>query len=723
MSRDISAWLKEGVAHLLAGGTVEQVLGQAQQLPSAAQEELRALLQTAAQLLRVREFSLPPPQARVANRARFLSEAFRLHEESLQAPPKTSLSQALRRWIGRVPTVRMPTRVGRAALAVLLVVVLLLGAGGGAVSAAAGSLPGSPLYPLKLAVEDTRLLVNPSRPSRTVLYLRFVEERTDEMLRLSAAGRSVDEAVVTRMTRQFQAAVQTAATVAAFESARLGTALLKQVIAAGAQQERILLEASVQAPASAQSGLAAGAAAARETAYQAQQALDSLGVEPAAPTPTAVISVPTGTPTPLPAPSATALPDTPTPTSIAALPTTTATPSATLTGTPTMTSTRTAVPTVTRTRTATRTRTPTRTLTPTGTATLTRTRTPTMTLSVTRTRTPTATLTGTPTTTVTSTLTPTTTGTPATATPTPSPTLLNFQVHLYDQPDPVPASYRIHYTACVVNSGAVTLTNAVLVVHWSPGDCVSLPPENLTEVTFLIGTLDPASSICESFDLETSLALPCVGATVTAEAVLTCDQGTARDQATTTIAPRPTPTPTVTLTPAVTFGITVEDQPDPVPASYNIHYDICVTNYTGAALNHVVIVDQWSPRDCVYLPPDNPLEARWDIGTITPHGRHCVQLSLSTSVICPGTIVTNEAVATCDEGTARGQTTTTIGPPPTPTPTATPTDTPTPTPTFTPSPTATQTPAPTPTATEVPTETPLPTDTATPEQTLTVPSP
>jgi hypothetical protein len=728
MIRDMVALLQEGIAHLLAGETAEQVLAQpqSQQLSLADQQELRALLDTAARLLQVRQISVPLPQAKVANRARFLGEAFRLHEEILRAPARASLSGMLRRWVTRLPTARMPLQLGRAVLAAVLVVVLLLAAGGGAVSAAAGSLPGSPLYPLKLAVEDTRLLVTSSRPSRARLYLRFAEERTDEMLRLSAAGRPVDEAVVTRMARQFQAAVRTAAAVAASDGATMGAELLKQVIQTGTQQERILLEASAQAAASAQPALAAGAAAARQTADQAQQALDSLGVGPAAPTPTptatAVVVVPTESATPRPTlsatlppviPSPTALPDTPTLTSAPATPIATATLTATSTGTPTATSTGTPSPTVMSNPTATRTRTPTRTATrtptPTRTATLTRTPTPSATLTRTRTATPTATVTQTPTATATSTLSPTATGTPATETPTPSPVPLNFHVHLYDQPDPVPASYRIHYTACAVNDSAVPLTHAVLVVSWSPGDCAFLPPGNSTVVTYTIGTLNPGGSACQVFDLDTSLI--CAGTTVNAEAVLTCDQGTARDQTTTLIGPVPTPTRTITPTPAVSLGVNKWDFPDPVPAGHTVHYVICVTNYSDAALTNMVIVDTWSPRDCVYLPPDNPLEARWELGTLNAHDQRCVYLDLNTFVICAGNVVTNEVVATCDQGTARDQTTTTIGPPPTATVTSTIT------PTNTPLPTPTDTPVPTPT--ETPTATSIPTDTETPEPSLT----
>jgi hypothetical protein len=731
MRRDVTALLQEGIARLLAGGTIENVLlqPQVQQLPPGSQQELRDLLDTATQLLQARQLSVPPPQAKVANRARFLGEGFRLREQSLRAPSKASAGDLLRRWVLRLRTVPVPRQFGRAVAAAMLVVVLLLAAGGGAVRAAAGSLPGSPLYPLKLAVEDTRLFVTSSRPSRTRLYLRFVQERTDEMLRLTAAGRPVDEALVMRMTRQFRAAVQAAATVAAFENPPLGSELLRQAIETGNEQEQILLQASAEAPAEAQPILAAGAAAARETAYQAQQALDSLGPESARPTPTPTLPADTAVPaesltslavlSATPPPTAghpTSLSETPTATPTASLSAETAVAAGAETGTPTTTRTMTPRPTYTfigtATRTYTPTRTPTRTATgtptPTRSATLTRTPTPTRTLTGTRTATRTVTPTHTPTGIVTSTLSPTPTETAGTETPTLSPTPLNFSVDLNDQPDPVPASYRIHYTVCAANGSAVPLTHAVIVVHWSPAECAFLPPGNSSEVTYVIGTVNPGDNICRTFDLDTSSI--CVGTTVTAEAVLTCDQGTTRDQTTTLIGPVPSPTPTITLTPAVSIGITNYDHPDPVPAGYTIHYDICVTNFRDTTLTNVVIVSQWSPHDCAYLPPDNPPEARWELGTLSPHQQYCVLLSLNTSVICAGTIVTNQAVATCDQGTASDQTTTTIGPPPTPTATNTPT------PTFTPVPTPTHTPFPTPT--EVPTATPQPTETGTPELAL-----
>ncbi|MBC7262111.1 MAG: hypothetical protein H5T63_08860 [Chloroflexi bacterium] len=135
-----------------------------------------------------------------------------------------------------------------------------------------------------------------------------------------------------------------------------------------------------------------------------------------------------------------------------------------------------------------------------------------------------------------------------------------------------------------------------------------------------------------------------------------------------------------------------------------------------APLTNVVLVDRWWPRDCVYLVPDNPAQVTWNLGTVNAHARRCVQLELNTYSICVGNTVTNEAVMTCDQGTARAEQTTTIGSPPTATPTPTATVEPTVTPTPTPLPTET----PTATLTQVPMETPSTTPEFTPTPTLTL---
>ena len=160
--------------------------------------------------------------------------------------------------------------------------------------------------------------------------------------------------------------------------------------------------------------------------------------------------------------------------------------------------------------------------------------------------------------------------------------------------------------------------------------------------------------------------------------------------------------PEPTRTPLIEFRITKADRGDPVPASYRIHYEICIINDGDVPLTNVVVLDRWSPISRAYLPPNNPPEKLWNIGTVEAHERRCLQFSLNTYSTAGGSTVTNRVVMTCDQGTAEASETTHVGP------------TPAITSTLTLTPTLTVTLVVTPTNTHTASETPTPTNTATP---------
>nr|MBC7245598.1 hypothetical protein [Chloroflexota bacterium] len=665
--------LHKGIDHLLAGGTVEEYLGQAEvsRLPASSREELLSLLGLATVLLQLRQVPIPAPQAKAANRARFLGEAVRLKEERRVQPL----------WL----RLRLPERIGRGLLGAALAVILVLAIGSGVANAAANSLPGSSLYPLKLVIEDARLVFAFSHPTRTQLYLHFASERTKEMAHLAAAGRPVHESIVMRMAEEWQGAVHAAAASGMPQAHEL----LQKVIETSDKQKEVLRQASMQAAPEGQVLLEQAIAVTEQASRQAQAALQSLVAPEVVPTLTVTGIDATCTPTAMatpttvsgggvPAVAATSAPvggggapastATPAPVSGGGAPTVTATPTAVNAGLP-----------------------PTLAATPTEVSTR---------------------------------FTPAPTATPsaepgATLTPTPS---ISLRIALRDVPDPVPASHRIHYDVYVINDSDVPMTNVVVVVSWSQRDCIYLLPDNAAEKTWTVGTLEAHSTHHIYFAVSTFVI--CAGNTVTMEAVVTCDQGTARATETTSIGPPPTPTPTLTPTPQFIFRVTNTDWPDPVPAGYNVHYDICVVNDGDVPLTNVVLVDRWSPRDCVYLAPDNPEQVTWNIGTVQAHSRYCVHLVLSTFSICAGNNVTNEAIMICDQDTARAEQTTSIGPPPAAiprptlslifTPTALPEGTPTATSTLPPLETVTLTPPPL----ETMTPTPPPLENMTPTPTL-----
>lgn len=651
MNPDLIDLLKDGLLHLRTGGTVKSYLDRPEvsEVPADRLNELRSLLETASAVTSLRELPVPAPRSEASNRARFLSSAATLRERHSRRAPAG---------------VRLWPRLARSTILLMLVLALLLGAGTGVVSVAADSLPGSALYPVKLAVEDARLMLTFGEVRRAELYLRYANERAEEMLELSAAGRPVDQTVVERFSLQMEGAVSAAASVARSNQPGAAMGILEQVIATASEQQQTLAEASIVAPDTIQPALSAGASAAQQSGQLAQQELAELIA--VLPTPTQLAQLPVApTPTPRPAePTATAVPP----------PNPVATKVSVATSTLTAPATTAPVPT----RTVPRSESPTPVAGPSGTSLTPK---PGKTdMNATATPIPASTA-------------PVATATLGDLTATPIRPPAKFRVELRDSADPVPASFRIHYSACVINEGREPLGNTSLRIAWGPSQCAYLPPDYPSELTFAIGSVGAESRACVSFSLNTSVI--CGGTQIVAEAVATCDQGSARESESTTLALPPTPTPTVTRTPIALFNLTLSDQPDPVAAGNALHLEICVVNHGDQALSNIVLEDIWTPRDCVYLPPDNPFRVRWTWKSLAAHSERCVSLTLNSYSTCEGSLVSNRATMTCDQGTASGEELTTVGRPPTATPT------------YTATPTLTESPAASPTLPATTAETPV----------------
>jgi hypothetical protein len=89
--------------------------------------------------------------------------------------------------------------------------------GGGAVVASANSLPDEMLYPVKLAVEDTRLAFSDNGADEALLNMEMAQLRLQEMEQLTAAGVVPDEAVMIRLQTHLHTAARLAADADAVE--------------------------------------------------------------------------------------------------------------------------------------------------------------------------------------------------------------------------------------------------------------------------------------------------------------------------------------------------------------------------------------------------------------------------------------------------------------------------------------------------------------------------
>ena len=179
MSRREAEQFEEKLQRAARGETVE--------------EEWIPLIETAQQATMLAEPPPPPPHQLLLGRQRFLAEAARLRAG--KAKPRIL-------WVPMQRTMRLAA----ALVAVVLVFGLVLGVG----QAVAHSLPGKPLYGLKLAAEEVRLTLTKAPQARTELNLALAEKRLAEIVALLTQGETVDESVARRLEQQLAAALQAA---------------------------------------------------------------------------------------------------------------------------------------------------------------------------------------------------------------------------------------------------------------------------------------------------------------------------------------------------------------------------------------------------------------------------------------------------------------------------------------------------------------------------------
>jgi len=420
-------------------------------------EELKPLLEAAVWFGGQAAVLAPRPGFVAASRSRL--------EKQIAAPPTVTGT-----WMQLFAGLGSGWRIAlQAALVVVMLACLVIG-GSGIAYASQEALPGDPLYPVKLGLEQLELLVTLDPQADLRLHMEFSQLRIEEMQRLLALGRYDDMAIATANYRYHISQALALLRMLAAQYPAQAQALAQEVESAlTAQALRLGALASI-APQEVQAEIEAAEQAAQDGAQQAHEIgegastplpTDVTGEEeepqatetPTAPATATVASFAPHTPTPTPVPSLT---PTPTQTRTPTPPTTTRTP----TGTPLRTATvkpsltptpkpgGTAAPTATRTPQPTPTRTgqptPTRTTQPTPTRTGQPTQTPTLQPTLTRTNqsTPTRTTQPTPTATLPP-VTPTATDIPPTSTIAPPPTRTPRPTHTPDPyPYPGPGAYH-----------------------------------------------------------------------------------------------------------------------------------------------------------------------------------------------------------------------------------------------------------------------------------------
>jgi len=227
--------LDDVLARVAAGESLENSVAR---YPSLA-VELTGLIRAREQLSVLSPAPALPGHALAARRRQFLAAARTYKRQTTSANPLQRLV-ALAWPAQRTGQPAFVPVLARAVIAFVLVLSIM----GGTVAAAQPSLPDSPLYSIKLTMEDARLNLTRDPLQQATLSLSFANERTREMERLAIAHRSISSQVSLRLQNQLDAALSDAARVPEPEMLRL----LDQVRSMAQTQERALSQAQINAP-------------------------------------------------------------------------------------------------------------------------------------------------------------------------------------------------------------------------------------------------------------------------------------------------------------------------------------------------------------------------------------------------------------------------------------------------------------------------------------------
>ncbi len=169
MSRRLETALDESLARLNKGESIESCL---EHFPEF-RGQLEPLLQVGGRLSRMAAQTAPSEEAVARARRRFMAEVY--ERRATQVSPKRRPF-----W---VPVLQRG--VATASVVVALIVVLLTGTG----IVSANSLPGDPLYGIKLASENVRIWLTPDSESRVLLRSYYDSLRVAEVKQVLEKGR------------------------------------------------------------------------------------------------------------------------------------------------------------------------------------------------------------------------------------------------------------------------------------------------------------------------------------------------------------------------------------------------------------------------------------------------------------------------------------------------------------------------------------------------------
>jgi uncharacterized membrane protein YgcG len=248
MSTHLTDTLDLVLERLLAGEPLPDILAD----QPAQANGLEPLLYTATLLQTLAPVEMPAISDRQVDRQQFLVEVARFRSQSISPGPLVRLKE----WIVHTlpEQLSLPVyqwkeqrRMSILLIKVTLIFGLIFGSVGSTAVLAASSLPDSPLYPLKLAIEQTRLTLASQPADQADLHLSLARVRTQEMAQLALAGKVPDQATLTRLQQHLNQSLNLAAQMP--DGPMLGLLTQAQQMIQSQQQQLVQTQAQVSQPA------------------------------------------------------------------------------------------------------------------------------------------------------------------------------------------------------------------------------------------------------------------------------------------------------------------------------------------------------------------------------------------------------------------------------------------------------------------------------------------
>lgn len=248
MSTPLTDTLDIALERLRAGEPLPDILaGQ----PTQA-DGLEPLLYTATLLQTLAPVEMPAASDWQVDRQQFLAEVARCRSQSV-SPGRLA---RLKGWIVHTLLEQLPLPVyqwkeqrhmSTLLIKATLIFSLIFGSVTSTAVLAANSLPDSPLYPLKLAMEQTRLTLASQPGDQADLHLSLAGVRSQEMAQLALAGKVPDQATLTGLQQHLDQSLNLAAQMP--DEPMLGLLTQARQMIQSQQQQLVQTQAQVGQPA------------------------------------------------------------------------------------------------------------------------------------------------------------------------------------------------------------------------------------------------------------------------------------------------------------------------------------------------------------------------------------------------------------------------------------------------------------------------------------------